>query len=116
MREQASHRRRIQVVAGGVTGVAGIMIMVGIVIARLATTSNYSAEAVVMGVTIAGALIGGFLVAPYLDRIAVGVAVRSQNKDLSSSRLCFSSRDDFQGGILLIRLFNPYPPSAVTRP
>jgi hypothetical protein len=64
---QASHRWRVQVAAGGVSGVAAVVITVGIAIARLTTTSKYSAEAVVVGVTIVGAFIGGFLVAPYLN-------------------------------------------------
>ena len=65
--------------------------MVGIAVARLTTTSKYSAEAVIAGVTIAGAFIGGFLVAPYLDRITLGADVRTEDKDLSSSCASFSS-------------------------
>lgn len=68
---------------GSISGVAAVAIMVGLVIARLTTTSKYSAETIVAGVTIGGAFIGGLLVAPYLNGITFGTNARSQDKDWS---------------------------------
>jgi hypothetical protein len=60
-----------------------VVIIVGTAVARLTATSSVSAEAIVTGVTIAGSFIGGFLVVPYLNGIALGADVRPHDKDLS---------------------------------
>lgn len=83
VRRQASKRRRIQVAVGGVSGVAAVVIIVGTAIARLTTTSDYSAEVIVTGLTIAGSFIGGFFVVPYLNGITLGADARPHDKDLS---------------------------------
>jgi hypothetical protein len=83
VRRRASHRRRMRIAVGGVSGVAAAAIIVGIAIARLTTTSKYSAEAVVTGLTLVGSFIGGFLVAPYFSEIEPDTDVRPRDKDLS---------------------------------
>jgi hypothetical protein len=56
----------LPVLLGGVTGLTAVVILAGIVVARLTTSTRPSAVAVVAGVTLGGALIGGFLVAPHI--------------------------------------------------
>lgn len=73
----------VQSAAGGVSGVAAVVIMFGLAIAHFATSSRQSAEVVVAGITIVGTLIGGFLAAPYLNEIALGSDSRHQDDDLS---------------------------------
>jgi hypothetical protein len=65
-----SRRKAIQVV-GGLTGLAASAILLGVVVVRLTSLPRHTAEVVVAGVTIAGALIGGFIAAPYLSRMAM---------------------------------------------
>lgn len=58
----------LPVLVGGVTGLTAVVILVGIAVARLTTSTRHSAAAVVAGITFGGALIGGFLAAPYVGR------------------------------------------------
>lgn len=59
----------LPVLLGGVTGLTAVVILIGIAVARLATSTRDSAAAVVAGITMGGALIGGFLAAPYVSRL-----------------------------------------------
>ena len=78
--------RAIQIAAGGACGLTAIMLTLGAVIARLTTSTRQSAVVVVTGVTITGALVGGFMVAPYLSRLAeIRYGARNQDDGSSSS-------------------------------
>lgn len=60
----------MQVVAGGVSGLTAIALILGVVVARLTTSMRESTAVVIAGVTIAGAFVGGFVAAPYLNRLS----------------------------------------------
>jgi uncharacterized membrane protein YqgA involved in biofilm formation len=57
------------------------VLILGIAVARLAKSMRQSAVTVVAGVTIFGALVGGFLIALRLNRLAENVEVRDHSED-----------------------------------
>jgi hypothetical protein len=73
-----------QVAAGGVSGVTAAALIIGVVIARLTTSTRQSGIMVIAGVAIAGALVGGFAAAPSLNRLAWRYGAPDQEE--SSSR------------------------------
>ena len=82
--KQMLRRARVaQVTTGGLSGLTAVVLMLGLAIACLTTSTKFSTEVVVAGITIAGALIGGFIAAPYLNDVALGVHGRHQDEDLS---------------------------------
>lgn len=60
----------LQVAAGGVSGLTATALPLGVVEAWLATSTGQSAIAVLVGVATAGALVGGFVAVPPLNRLA----------------------------------------------
>jgi hypothetical protein len=60
----------VQVVVGGVSGLTAVVLLLGLAVTRLTASTKDSAGAVMLGVAIGGGLIGGFLVAPYLNGLA----------------------------------------------
>ena len=70
---RTNDRSRIaQLAIGGVSGVVAIMMIIGLMIARLTTSTRNSTETVVTSVTVVGALIAGFLAAPLLTGTTFG--------------------------------------------
>jgi hypothetical protein len=79
--------RDLPVLLGGVTGLTAVVILVGIVVARLTTSTRPSAVAVVAGVTLGGTLIGGFLAAPHIaPRQVSDVDASAHSEESSRSR------------------------------
>ncbi len=72
--------RTAQLAIGGVSGAVAIMMAIGLIIARLTTSTRNSAETVVTGVTIVGALIAGLLAAPLFASMTFG-ADRDKYRD-----------------------------------
>jgi hypothetical protein len=72
--------RTAHLAIGGVSGIVAIMMIIGLIIARLTTSTRNSAEAVVTDVTIVGALIAGFLAAPLVFGRTFG-ADRDKHQD-----------------------------------
>lgn len=52
------------------SGLGAGVILLGVVIARMTTSTTRSAEEVIAGIAIVGALVGGFVIAPRLNRWA----------------------------------------------
>jgi hypothetical protein len=75
-----------QVTAGGVTGVTAAALMIGEAIADLTTSTRQSSMIVVTSVAIAGALVGGFVAAPSLRRLAWKDCSEDHDEGSSSSR------------------------------
>lgn len=73
-----------QVTAGGVSGVTAAALMIGLAIARFTTSTRQSALIVVAGVAMAGALVGGFVAAPSLNRLAWKDGTGDQDEGSSS--------------------------------
>ena len=78
--------RAIQVAASGVCGVTAVVLILGAVIARLTTSTKQSAAVVTATLTIAGALVGGYAVAPHLNRLTGNVFAGDHEEGPSSSR------------------------------
>jgi hypothetical protein len=57
----------MQAATGGLSSLTAVVLMLGFVIARLATSTRYSAEIVLTGVAVAGGLVGGFVLVPFLN-------------------------------------------------
>lgn len=70
----------VQIVAGGVSGVTAIALILGVVVARLTTSTRESSAVMIAGVTIAGAFLGGFVAAPYLNRLSRKSTPATQGK------------------------------------
>lgn len=56
-------------IVGGISWLSATALLIGMVIARLTTTTRQSALVVVAGVAITGAAVGGFLAAPALSEL-----------------------------------------------
>jgi hypothetical protein len=79
--------RDLPVLLGGVTGLTAVVLLVGVVVARFTTSTRPSAVAVVAGVTLGGALIGGFLAAPRISpRHEPDVGAPAHDEESSRSR------------------------------
>lgn len=72
---------RAQIVAGGLSVLTAVVVLLGFVVAHVATSTRFSAGVVLAGITIAGTLIGGFIAAPYLHRLARDVGTSGQDRD-----------------------------------
>lgn len=75
----------VQVVAGGVSGLTAIALILGVAVAHLTTSTRESTAVVIAAVTIAGAFVGGFVAAPYFSRLN-GKGIRNPHGE-GSSRL-----------------------------
>jgi hypothetical protein len=73
------------VTAGGIGGMTAAALLIGEAIAYLTTSTRQSSLIVVTSVAIAGALVGGFVTAPSLRRLAWKDCPEDQNEP--SSRL-----------------------------
>jgi NhaP-type Na+/H+ or K+/H+ antiporter len=57
----------MQAATGGLSGLTAVVLMLGFAIARLTTSTRYSAEVVLTSVAIAGGLVGGFVLMPFIN-------------------------------------------------
>ena len=80
-----------QVTGGGVSGVTAAALLIGEAVAHLTTSTRQSSLVVVTGVAIAGALVGGFVAAPSLRRLAWKDGTEDQDERSSSARDTSSS-------------------------
>ena len=80
-----------QVTVGGIGGVAAAALLIGGAIAYLTTSTRQSSLIVVTSVAIAGALVGGFVAAPSLRRLAWKDGTEGQNEPSSPLRDTSSS-------------------------
>ena len=80
-----------QVTAGGIGGVTAAALLIGDAIAQLTTSTRQSSLIVVTSVAIAGALVGGFVAAPSLRRLAWKDGTEDQGERSSSLRDASSS-------------------------
>jgi ABC-type Fe3+ transport system permease subunit len=66
--KQKAHRVQVmQAATGSLSGLTALVLMLGFAIAWLTTSTRRSTEIVLTSVTIVGALVGGFVLAPFLD-------------------------------------------------
>lgn len=47
-----------------------VLLLLGFVVARLTTSTRYSAGVVITSITVVGGLVGGFALAPLINRLA----------------------------------------------
>jgi hypothetical protein len=81
--KQRSHRTQVmQAATGGLSGLTAAVLLVGFGIARLTTSTINSAEAVLTGVTITGGLVGGFVLAPFINGLVSSEDRDRQREDL----------------------------------
>lgn len=69
------------VIASGLCGVTAVVVMIGLIVGRLTTSSKQPSMAIVSSIALVAALLGGYVVAPYLNRLA-----KPQKDELSSRR------------------------------
>jgi hypothetical protein len=69
-----------RVTAGGIGGVTAAALLIGEAIAHLTTSTRQTSLIVVTGVAIAGALVGGFVAAPSLRRLAGKDCTKDQDE------------------------------------
>jgi NhaP-type Na+/H+ or K+/H+ antiporter len=80
-----------QVTVGGIGGVTAAALLIGEAIAQLTTSTRQSSLTVVTSVAIAGALVGGFVAAPSLRRLAWKDCTEDQGERSSPLRDTSSS-------------------------
>jgi NhaP-type Na+/H+ or K+/H+ antiporter len=71
----------MQAVTGGLSGLTAAVLVLGFAIARLTTSTVYSAEVVLTGVTITGGLVGGFVIAPFINGLGSSEDRERQRRD-----------------------------------
>jgi len=71
----------VQLAIGGMGGIVAIMMVIGLMIARLTTSTINSAETVVICITIVGSLVAGFVAAPLFADVAFGVNHRKRQHE-----------------------------------
>jgi hypothetical protein len=77
----------LPVLLGSVTGLTAVVILLGIGVARLTTSTRHSAADVVAVITLGGALIGGFLAASHISPSQVSdLGEPAHDEELSRSR------------------------------
>lgn len=71
----------MQAATGGLSGLTAAVLVAGFAIARLTTSTVYSAEVVLTGVTITGGLVGGFVLAPIINGLVSSGDREGQRED-----------------------------------
>ena len=59
----------VQAATGGLSGLTAVVLILGWVIARLTTSTRYSTGVVLTSFTVAGGLLGGFILAPLINSL-----------------------------------------------
>jgi hypothetical protein len=75
--------RTLQAVVGGVSGLVAVVIMLGLGVAQLTTSTRHAAMLVIASFTIIGAALGGFFLAPLLNGLALNVHGGRHDEDVS---------------------------------
>jgi hypothetical protein len=70
----------MQAATGGLSSLTAVVLMLEFVIARLATSTRYSAEIVLTSVAIAGGLVGGFVLVPFINGLVPGEAASEDHE------------------------------------
>jgi hypothetical protein len=79
---QRSHRTQVmQAATGSLSGLTAAVLGLGFVIARLTTSTVYSTEVVLTGITITGGLVGGFVLAPLINGLVSSEDRERQRED-----------------------------------
>jgi hypothetical protein len=71
----------MQAATGSLSGLTAAVLGLGFVIARLTTSTVYSTEVVLTGITITGGLVGGFVLAPLINGLVSSEDRERQRED-----------------------------------
>jgi hypothetical protein len=84
VRKKRSYRVQVaQAATGALSGLTAVLLILGFVIARLTTSTRYSTGVVLTTVAVAGGLVGGFILAPFINGL---VSNEVSTEDLDRQR------------------------------
>lgn len=76
----------VQAATGGLSGLTAVLLLLGFMVARLTTSTRYSAGVVITSIAVVGGLVGGFALAPLINRLASNEADEDREYQRIDSR------------------------------